>query len=75
MTRSLLLCTLALWTATSSISLHAQTAGFVHAQGSELVDGSGHPLMLRGTNLGNWLEPEGYMFLFGDDGPTSPREI
>ncbi len=36
---------------------------------------TGHPLMLRGTNLGNWLEPEGYMFHFGDNGPTSPREI
>jgi endoglucanase len=74
--RSLLLCVLALWTAVPCISLHAQTAGagFVHAQGSELVDGNGHPLMLRGTNLGNWLEPEGYMFLF-EQSPTSPREI
>lgn len=74
--RSLLLCILALWTAAPWISLHAQTAGtgFVHAQGSELVDGEGHTLMLRGTNLGNWLEPEGYMFLF-EKGPTSPREI
>ena len=39
------------------------------------MDGAGRPLMLRGTNLGNWLEPEGYMFHFGDNGPTSPREI
>jgi endoglucanase len=56
MMRSLLLCVLALWTAAPWISLHAQRAdaGFVHAQGSELVDGEGHPLMLRGTNLGNW---------------------
>jgi endoglucanase len=74
--RSLLLCVLALWTAVPCVSLHAQAAdtGFVHAQGSELVDGNGHPLMLRGTNLGNWLEPEGYMFLF-EPGPSSPREI
>jgi aryl-phospho-beta-D-glucosidase BglC (GH1 family) len=50
-------------------------SNFVHTRGSELVDGSGRPLLLRGTNLGNWLEPEGYMFLFGDNGPTSPREI
>jgi endoglucanase len=56
--------------------LQAQISeGFVHAQGTDLVDGSGHTLMLRGTNLGNWLEPEGYMFLFGNNGPTSPREI
>lgn len=59
------------------LPLYAQSGdnGFVHTQGSELVDGRGHELMLRGTNLGNWLEPEGYMFLFGDNGPTSPREI
>jgi endoglucanase len=74
--RSLLLCVLALWTAAPWTSLHAQPAGagFVHAQGSELVDGEGRPLMLRGTNLGNWLEPEGYMFLF-EKGPTASREI
>jgi aryl-phospho-beta-D-glucosidase BglC (GH1 family) len=48
--------------------------GFVRAQGKELIDPDGKPLLLRGINLGNWLEPEGYMFLF-DDGPQSPREI
>jgi aryl-phospho-beta-D-glucosidase BglC (GH1 family) len=39
-----------------------------------LVDAGGHPLMLRGINLGNWFEPEGYMFHF-KDGPQGPREI
>lgn len=48
--------------------------GFVHTSGTELVDGSGKPLMLRGTNLGNWFEPEGYMFHLGDSA-QSPREI
>lgn len=48
--------------------------GFVHTAGTNLVDGDGKTLMLRGTNLGNWLEPEGYMFHF-DGGPQSPREI
>src|SRR5215469_7142039 len=48
--------------------------GFVHARGAVLVDGQGKPLMLRGINLGNWFEPEGYMFHF-DGGPQSPREI
>jgi hypothetical protein len=47
---------------------------FVHAQGEQLVDGDGQPLMLRGINLGNWFEVEGYMFHF-DGGPQSPREI
>jgi hypothetical protein len=48
--------------------------GFVHTQGSNLVDAQGRPLMLRGINLGNWFEPEGYMFDL-DGGPQSPREI
>ncbi len=49
-------------------------ARFVHTSGTELVDGSGKPLLLRGTNLGNWFEPEGYMFHLGE-GAQSPREI
>lgn len=49
-------------------------AGFAHTAGAGLVDGQGRPLMLRGINLGNWMEPEGYMFLF-EEGPSSPREI
>ncbi len=49
-------------------------SGFVHTQGNQLVDGQGRVLMLRGTNLGNWLVREGYMFHF-DDGPQSTREI
>ncbi len=48
--------------------------GFVHADGKFLVDGSGHKLLLRGTNLGNWLVQEGYMFRL-DKGPSSSREI
>jgi len=48
--------------------------GFVRPQGKTLVDPDGKPLRLRGINLGNWLEAEGYMFLF-EDGPQSPREI
>src|SRR5271167_2957768 len=47
---------------------------FVHTDGTHLVDGHGHPLMLRGTNLGNWLVREGYMFHF-EGGPQSAREI
>ena len=53
--------------------LRSQT-GFVHTSGKELVDGDGKPLLLRGMNLGNWFEPEGYMFHLGDSA-QSPREI
>ncbi len=52
---------------------NAQT-GFVHTQGKSLVDGSGKPLHLRGTNLGDWLVPEGYMLKF-EGGPQSPQQI
>ncbi len=47
---------------------------FVHTSGTRLIDGTGHPLILRGTNLGNWLVREGYMFHF-EGGPQSAREI
>jgi endoglucanase len=48
--------------------------GFVRARGKDLVSPAGDKLKLRGINLGNWFEPEGYMFLF-EGGPQSPREI
>lgn len=51
----------------------AQTR-FVHTDGKNIVSPEGKPLLLRGTNLGNWFEPEGYMFDF-KGGPQSPREI
>jgi hypothetical protein len=47
---------------------------FVHTSGTRLIDGEGHRLMLRGTNLGNWVVREGYMFHF-EAGPQSAREI
>ena len=53
----------------------SQFKGFVHAAGSEIVDGGGEPLLLRGVGLGNWMLPEGYMWKFEDPWPQSPREI
>ena len=41
-----------------------QAAGFVRVSGTRLVDESGREFRIRGTNLGNWLNPEGYMFGF-----------
>ncbi|MFY9940391.1 MAG: cellulase family glycosylhydrolase, partial [Silvibacterium sp.] len=57
-----------------AISAHAAANGFVHTNGSQLVDGQGHALNLRGTSLGNWIVPEGYMFRL-EQGPQSGREI
>jgi endoglucanase len=45
-------------------SAHAAVADFIHADGTQLVDGQGAPFAIRGINLGNWLVPEGYMFKF-----------
>jgi endoglucanase len=55
-------------------SLAGAEPGFLHRQGAQIVDAAGHSVTLRGTNLGNWLVPEGYMFLF-ENGPESGREI
>lgn len=62
-----------LFYASLTTTLMAQR-GFVHASGKQLVDEEGKPLLLRGTNLGNWLEPEGYMFHL-EESAQSPREI
>ena len=37
---------------------------FIHAKGTQLVDGQGERFAVKGINLGNWLVPEGYMFKF-----------
>lgn len=36
--------------------------GFISAQGKQLVDGKGRPVLLRGVGLGSWFLPEGYMW-------------
>ncbi len=38
--------------------------GFVKVKGTDLIQADGRKLLIRGTNLGNWLNPEGYMFGF-----------
>ena len=46
---------------------------FIHADGTQLVDGQGAPFAVKGINLGNWLVPEGYMFKFARK--RAPSEI
>ena len=41
-----------------------QAQGFVKTDGKIFVDGNGNKILLRGINIGNWLNPEGYMFKF-----------
>ena len=57
------------WLLLSVVLLHACSSpvppsAFVHIEGDELITPSGEKLFIRGTNLGNWLNPEGYMFGF-----------
>ncbi len=51
----------------------AQTKSFFHTSGKEIVAPDGKPFLIKGTNLGNWLVPEGYMFKLGE--VNSPRQI
>ena len=51
--------------------LNAQSGKFMHTSGKEIVDAGGKPFLVKGTNLGNWLVPEGYMFMFKNT--NSPR--
>ncbi len=53
--------------------LKAQTGAFITVKGKEVIGADGKPFLIRGTNLGNWLVPEGYMFKFKS--VNSPRLI
>lgn len=48
--------------------------GYVQVADGRLVDGAGRTLRWRGIGLGNWLLPEGYMWVLWG-GPQSPRAI
>jgi hypothetical protein len=50
------------------------SAQFARTDHKQIVNEAGKPLVIRATNLGNWLVPEGYMWLF-EGGPQSPSEI
>lgn len=47
--------------------------GFIRVSGENLVSPDGSKYFIRGINLGNWLNPEGYMFGFNN--ASSPRLI
>ncbi|MDH4057273.1 MAG: glycoside hydrolase family 5 protein [Cyclobacteriaceae bacterium] len=49
------------------------TLSFIKTSGSQIVDEKGNPIILKGTNLGNWLVPEGYMFKM--EQVNAPRKI
>ena len=67
--RMLLLLFLILWI----LSIQQSNAQFIYTKGRNVYLPDGKPFIIRGTNLGNWLVPEGYMFLFRNT--NSPRLI
>jgi aryl-phospho-beta-D-glucosidase BglC (GH1 family) len=67
MKKTVLLCTCLM----VAIFLSAQP--FITVKGKTIIGPDGKPFLMKGTNLGNWLVPEGYMFKFKD--ASSPRMI
>ncbi len=49
------------------------TNTFIRIDGPNLITPKGEKFLIRGTNLGNWLNPEGYMFGFAKT--NSARQI
>ncbi|MDB5138132.1 MAG: glycosyl hydrolase family 5 [Mucilaginibacter sp.] len=45
-------------------AIKAQAGKFITVKGKEIIGPDNKPFLMRGTNLGNWLVPEGYMFKF-----------
>lgn len=54
-------------------AIYAQTGKFISTKGKSIIGPEGKNFLIKGTNLGNWLVPEGYMFKFKN--ATSPRLI
>jgi aryl-phospho-beta-D-glucosidase BglC (GH1 family) len=52
-------------------AIHAQK--FISTKGKDIIGVDGKPFLIKGTNLGNWLVPEGYMFKFKN--ANSPKLI
>lgn len=57
-------------------SEHSETEpkNFLSVKGVDIVKPNGDKFFIQGINLGNWLNPEGYMFLFGSEA-ASYRQI
>jgi aryl-phospho-beta-D-glucosidase BglC (GH1 family) len=70
-----LLAVMALFTSckSSNTTLTAYKGSIPKTNGKQIIDAKGQPITLKGTNLGNWLVPEGYMFKSGK--ASSPAKI
>ena len=54
--------------ASTSASAAAPVPGFLGTSGTQIVDGDGKPVILRGMGLGGWMLQEGYMLKLGELG-------
>lgn len=63
---SILVCAISALVAASCRDNAAITENkdFLRVCGHDIVDSEGNTFYIKGTNLGNWLNPEGYMFGF-----------
>ena len=64
MKSTILRALIALLLVTISCSESEPQPKFMTVSGSQFISPDGEPVILKGTNLGNWLLPEGYMFKF-----------
>jgi len=69
MKRALLVLLLAAITAAGA----SARRDFLRVEGTAVVDAHGNEFRIRGTNLGNWLNPEGYMFHFPAQAASASR--
>lgn len=53
----------------------SEIKGFLHTMGRKIVNGLGEEILLTGWGLGNWLLPEGYMWLADSTRFDRPRRI
>ncbi|MEP6844627.1 MAG: cellulase family glycosylhydrolase [Panacibacter sp.] len=55
------------------LTISATAQKFISTKGKDIIGVDGKTFLMKGTNLGNWLVPEGYMFKFNN--ASSPRLI
>ena len=53
-----------IWSCSHNAESASENPKFVQVKGHDLIKPDGTQLFITGTNLGNWLNPEGYMFGF-----------
>jgi len=69
----IVLCSLLLFSSFEIPSSQKNQGKFISISGQDLLTPDGNKFFIKGINLGNWLNPEGYMFQF--KGTSSARLI